>query len=277
MTKIYDLHCHTDQSDGILSPEALVSRAKMQRVDVLAITDHDSIAAISRARQQAKEDDIDLITGVEVSCQWRGRSIHIVGLNFDESDQGLKKALHTQEAKRHQRALKIAEILEKRGFTDTYLGAKQFAGDSAIGRPHFARYLVESGQVKTVQLAFKRYLGAGKPGDIKQSWPDMAEAVSWINEAGGIAVVAHPDKYNLTRTKLCELISEFKSVGGQAIEVISGDQPHASTRRIAELAMDYELLGSCGSDFHAPNNSWQELGKFGKMPDQITPVWSIWA
>ena len=277
MTKIYDLHSHSDQSDGILSPEALVSRAKLHAVDVLALTDHDTLAGVARAQSQAKKENIDVIAGIEFSCQWNGRGIHIVGLNVDVGSPVLVKAVAQQIESRNTRAEMIARKLESLGIDKSLTGAKSLAGPNAvIGRPHFAQFLVNQGYVSNINQAFKRYLGSGKPGDVKQVWPEVGMAVDWINSANGKAVLAHPDKYSLTRTKLCALTEEFAQSGGKAIEVISGKQTKNITENLTCIAEKFNLAGSCGSDFHSPKCAWQELGRFGKMPDRLQPVWELW-
>ncbi len=274
--QLYDLHSHSNCSDGILRPEALLSRAKTQGVTTLALTDHDTIAGYNEAARAASVQGIDLIPGIEFSCLWRGMGIHIVGLNFDPDHSGLVQACQQQSEARSRRAEKIALKLAKCGFEDTLQGAARYAGSGVIGRPHFARYLVDTGAVKNHAEAFKRYLGAGKPGDVKQEWPDIATAVDWINSAGGTAVLAHPDKYNMTRTKLRAVIEEFIEAGGRAMEVVSGRQTPQLTRDMAKLAERYELWASCGSDFHVPDQPWQELGRFSELPDLCDPVWDHW-
>lgn len=272
----HDLHCHSDQSDGILSPEALVSRAKAQGVTVLALTDHDCTTGLKRARQQARIESLDLISGVEFSSQWRGHGIHIVGLNFDPDHPGLQAAVAKQAQKREQRAAVIAERLQARGAEISVAEVRQYAKDGAIGRPHFGQCLVDKGYVKNLNQAFKKYLGAGKPGDVKQHWPEIDEVVSWIKSARGHAVLAHPAKYKMTWTKLCAMVSDFVSAGGEAVEVVSGYQTPNVTRDMARLAQKYGLFASCGSDFHGPDQQWQELGRFSPLPDGLEPIWSIW-
>lgn len=274
--QLYDLHSHSNCSDGILRPQALLSRAKEHGVTTLALTDHDTISGYAEAFSASEDLGIDLIPGIEFSCLWRGMGIHIVGLNFDPRHPELLKACQQQAATRDRRAHKIAERLAKCGFEATLEGAAQFAGSGVIGRPHFARHLVETGAVKNHAEAFKKYLGAGKPGDVKQEWPAIATAVQWINDAGGTAVLAHPDKYNMTRTKLRAVIEEFIDAGGQAMEVVSGRQTPQITVDMARLAERYELWASCGSDFHVPDQPWQELGKFSPLPESCEPVWNHW-
>lgn len=274
---MYDLHTHSYCSDGTLSPTELVQAAHANGVRVLALTDHDTLEGIAEATQAASNnllDDMTIITGIEFSTQWRGRGIHLVGLNVALNSPELQQAVEQQTQVRIKRAQTIAEKLEKAGIKGALDGAKHYAGKGAIGRPHFAKYMVDAGYAGSIPQAFKRYLGAGKVGDVKQCWPDIDEAVHWILAAGGIAVLAHPDKYDLTRTKLYELLGDFVEAGGQAMEVVSGHQDKAVTQKLARAANDFSLLASCGSDFHSPNNTWQSLGGYSPLPDDVAPVWT---
>lgn len=273
---MHDLHTHSLCSDGILRPQALVSRAKMQGVTVLALTDHDSVAGIEEAQLAAQVEGIRLLPGIEFSCLWNGTGIHIVGLNIDPEHPQMQLAIARQAENRETRAVQIGEKLAKVGIPGALAGARRLAGDAVIGRPHFAQYLIETGRVSSVNAAFKKYLGAGKIGDVKQVWPSITEATGWITAAGGVAVLAHPDKYKMTRTKLCKLIEEFVSIGGQGMEVVSGHQSPALTRDLRLIANKYGLYASCGSDFHVPDQPWQELGAFGGLPDDCRPVWELW-
>lgn len=273
---IADLHTHSNASDGILRPEELVSRAKSKGVSLLALTDHDTTAGIDEARREASAQGLGFIAGVEVSTQWAGMGIHIVGLNVEPNEKTLQAALAAQQQTRDQRAQEISQRLARLGFSGCYDGAKRIAGTAEIGRPHFAQHLVNEGVVANTEQAFKKYLGAGKAGDVKQHWPEVGEAVSWIRAAGGKAVIAHPDKYKMTRTKLRLLVEHFKDQGGAAIEVISGLQTPNITRDMAGLCERFELEASCGSDFHQPNAHWQELGSFGTLAPHLMPVWHDW-
>lgn len=273
---MHDLHTHSLCSDGILRPQALVSRAKMQGVTVLALTDHDTVAGIAEAQVAAAAEGIRLLPGIEFSCLWNGIGIHVVGLNIDPNHPQMQEAVRRQGENRDIRAQQIGEKLAKAGVPGAFEGARRIAGDSVIGRPHFAQYLIEKGRVSSVSAAFKRYLGSGKIGDVKQVWPSIEEAVGWIVASGGVAVLAHPDKYKMTRTKLGVLIGDFTGVGGQAIEVVSGQQTADLTQNLRLLANKYGLYASCGSDFHVPDQPWQELGNFGGLPYECRPVWELW-
>lgn len=274
---IYDLHTHSNISDGILDPESLVSRAKAKGVDVIALTDHDSVAGLARARASARDLGLQLVNGIEFSGVWGKSGVHIVGLGIDPGHPVILEAVAHQAEVRELRAQKIGERLARVGVTGVLEGARAIAGDSVIGRPHFARYLVETGAVTGMHQAFKKYLGAGKPGDVKNLWPDMSTVIDWIRAAGGVAVLAHPEKYKMTRTKLRALVADFSEAGGRALEVMSGHQESGVTDRLARLATEQGLYASCGSDFHMPDQPWQELGAFGTMPAACKPVWQLWA
>ncbi|HLV76512.1 MAG TPA: PHP domain-containing protein [Marinobacter sp.] len=268
-----DLHCHTTASDGALAPGDLVLRAVSQGVSHLAITDHDTIQGLAQARGVAGEHGLVLVNGIELSCVWRSQTIHIVGLDFDHTDPALLAALEEQHDNRWRRARLIADKLSKLRVDGLLEKATAQAGDDVPGRPHFARVLIDEGVVTRMDQAFKRYLGAGKPGDVKACWPELAEVVSWIERAGGISVLAHPRKYRMTATKLRELVSDFRRAGGRGIEVSVSGQSSGDLGFVAELARREGLLASQGSDFHFPGAPWCELGRIPKMPDGLEPVW----
>lgn len=268
---IADLHCHTTASDGALAPRELLRRAADHGVGMLAITDHDTVAAYAEL-EDADAGDMRIVTGIELSTQWRGHSIHVVGLRIDLDDPELREAVSSQQDARAKRAVDIATRLEKLGFADALEGARRIAGGTPLGRPHFARHLVASGRVKSISAAFKKYLGPGKPGDVRHYWPPLDTIVGWIRGAGGIAVLAHPGKYRMTNAKVGALADEFTAAGGQAIEVLCGRQSVDLTRKLAKICNDRNLYASCGSDFHTPNQPWSELGSAGTLPPKCAPV-----
>ena len=271
-----DLHCHSLKSDGDLSPSDLVDRAAEQGVTMLALTDHDTINGLAEARARAEMHNIELISGIEFSSVWNGIGIHVVGLGFDETHPEMLAAIARQEDCRLQRAKTIAERLEKLGIKGIWAKAEAIANGAQIGRPHFAQALIDMEKVSNMAQAFKRYLGAGKPGDVKTLWPDITEVVGWIREAGGVAVVAHPDKYKMTNTKLKSMLKAFAEAGGNGLEVVSGATEVTFSRRMVEICNELGFLASQGSDFHGPR-PWSELGKFTKMPEGVNPVWTHWA
>ncbi|WP_101760553.1 PHP domain-containing protein [Oceanicoccus sp. KOV_DT_Chl] len=275
---IVDFHSHSTASDGSLTALELVQRARQQGVELLSITDHDTLAAYRDLAGQSAlhaEEGMHIVTGTELSCTWSRRTIHVVGLNIDLDNPVLLAGVKQLQQARLERAHIISERLAKLGFGGGYEYAAALAGDSQIGRPHFARFLLEKGHVSSESEAFKRYLGAGKTGDVKQTWPLMAEVIGWIIAAGGIAVLAHPLHYKMTATKLRALVTDFKAAGGQALEVISGKQAADRTQYLAKLCEQFQLAGSIGSDFHRPGAGWGELGQMGRLPAHCQPVWAL--
>mgnify|MGYP000205620058 CR=1 FL=1 len=272
----YDLHTHSTASDGSLAPEDLVARAIEHEVDVLALTDHDGTEGIKAAQKAAEGTALQLIDGVELSVSWGSRTVHIVGLNIDINNQSLQEGLFKLREYRVGRAQEIAKRLEKAGITGALDGARKYASDVMLGRVHFAKFLIEQGLAKDNNDVFKRFLVRGKPGYVPGKWASLDEAMSWINNAGGQAVIAHPARYKMTATKLARLTTEFKELGGAAIEVVSGRQHPEEIKTLARLTNKFELLASCGSDFHTPDNTWVELGKLYALPDICTPIWHDW-
>lgn len=270
---LIDLHTHTTASDGELSPAGLLARACEKGLTHIAITDHDTVAGYAGLQVPAA---IELITGIEFSSRWRKIGVHIVGLDIDLNNEKLLGTIEQQQRVRSDRARKIADRLMKTGIADPLSAVSALADGSNIGRPHFARHLVEIGKVKNVQEAFRKYLGAGKAGDVKQGWPTIAEVIDWIESAGGIAVLAHPAHYRLTASKLRELVTEFHAAGGKALEVVSGSQLAPVTRSLARLCNEFGLYASVGSDFHRPDVRWAELGRFAALPADCRPVWHAW-
>lgn len=268
---IYDLHSHTSVSDGALTATDLVQRAIDKGVDALAITDHDTIAAYKTLKGPL--DDIELIAGVEFSTQWENTGIHVLGLNIDLNSDAIKTGTQLQTKARISRARLISEKLAKKGIENAFEGASALASNGYVGRPHFAQYLINIGKVSSMQAAFKKYLGDGKAGDVKQHWAPLPQIIEWIRGANGIAVLAHPLKYKLTNSKLKRLLDDFILAGGQGIEVVSGQQLPQQTQYLAHLCEQKNMLASCGSDFHMPGKHWAELGVFAPLPRNVTPVW----
>lgn len=270
---IVDLHTHTTCSDGSLSPGELLALAAERGIQMLSITDHDTLAAYD-VLVDAPRTGPRLIPGLEISALWQRRDVHILGLNVDPASQTLRERLRGQQSARERRAQRIARRLARRRLPATLEGARRYAGEGVIGRPHFAAYLVELGIVPDVATAFKKYLGAGKVGDVRTQWPSMHEVIGWIEQAGGVPVLAHPAKYGLTATRLRGLVADFKRCGGVAIEVVSGLQQDAQTRGLAKLCREAELLASRGSDFHHRDQRWADLGRGPALPRSVQPVWS---
>jgi predicted metal-dependent phosphoesterase TrpH len=273
----YDLHSHSTASDGTLSPRDLVARAAKAGVRFLALTDHDTTAGAGEAQSAAVSYGLSLIPGVEISVTWNKQTVHIVGLNIDTDNRILQQGLSEMRAFRDWRAKEIAERLEKAGISGAYEGALYHANGAAlVSRTHFARYLVQQGVVSDERKVFKHYLVKGKPGFVPGQWAELDRALGWIHAAGGVAVVAHPARYTMTRSKLRRLLGEFVELGGEAIEVVSGSHSRDDYYAMAKHARDFGLQASAGSDFHSPDNPWIELGKLPSLPDSCRPVWSDW-
>ena len=276
ITPNIDLHSHSTISDGLLTPTELVSYASQNKVQVLALTDHDDIAGLKEAKLMSKKLDIIFINGVEISVTWRKRTLHIVGLNFDESNSLLINGLKKIRQGREERAKKMSHNLGMAGIFDSLDGAKKYAKHSTIGRIHFAQFLVSQGYAKDIKQVFKKFLTPGKPGYVDHEWASLENAVSWITNAGGDAVIAHPGRYDLGKKLYPALLSDFKNFGGTGIEVMSGSQDPSQSKYFAELANEFSLFSSCGSDFHGPGISHRQIGFVRELPDQCRPIWSKW-
>ena len=269
-----DLHCHSQASDGLLTAEAVVKRAAANGVEMIALTDHDTLEGLPEARKTAELHAMRLINGVEISIEWGGIQVHIVGLNFNEQNQTLVDGLQWIRSGRVDRAKKMSAELEKIGISGCFDGAMRHAKNPAlISRSHFARYLVEIGVCKDVRSVFDAYIVPGRPGYVDHRWASLEQAILWVTGAGGVAVLAHPARYKLSRTEMRKFLSEFKDFGGKAIEVTSGSQSLDSANLYATLTREYGLMASCGSDFHGPAESMVDLGQFAALPIGLTPVW----
>lgn len=270
-----DLHTHTSVSDGQLSPTELMQQAEAAGIDILSITDHDSTDAYATLLD-FNSPSLTLIKGIEFSTEWKKIGIHIVGLNIQLDNDAIRSGIDSQHQARQIRAQHIAEKLHALGIENAWERVQEIAGDSVIGRPHFARFLIETGVVKDMNQAFDRYLGSGKAGDVKQFWAPFEHIIQWIRDAGGTAVLAHPSKYKMTRTKLLVLLDEFRDAGGESMEVISGKQTVDVTRNLAQICQQKNLFASCGSDFHQAGQAWSELGNVAALPSDCKAVWENW-
>lgn len=278
----YDLHCHSNVSDGTLTPSELVARAAGRGVKVLALTDHDDTDGLDEARAATAQHGMGFINGVEISVSWRSHTLHIVGLDIDPAYPPLAEGLGSVRSGRGERAQQMADALAKAGIGGTLQGAYRYAANpNIIGRTHFARYLVEAGHCKDVKSVFNRYLVKGKPGYVPHQWANMADAVGWIRGSGGIAVLAHPGRYmcgrnSMGKKTMHELLAEFVECGGQALEVVTGSHTPEQYAEFARYAEEFNLLCSCGSDFHGPDESYRDLGRLPDLPLGCRPVWERW-
>ena len=269
-----DLHAHSTRSDGTLAPAALFERAAGTGVGLFALTDHDALPAID---QPTCVDAMQILSGIELTTLWQGRVIHVLGLRFEPDEAGpLARGVAAQHEARLQRAARIAARLQKRGIEGALEGAMIFAGDGAVGRPHFARWLVQAGHARDLEAAFRLFLSDKLIGTAATVWAPLEDAVRWIVGQGGTAVLAHPAKYRFTHTRLRDLVADFKSAGGAALEVISGPQVPATTRQLADVCRRFELAASAGSDFHGGPEDRARLGHTSFLPDDLVPVWRDW-
>ncbi len=271
-----DLHCHSNLSDGALSPPALLTKALEASIQVLALTDHDTVDGVELMHQAAVGHPIKIINGIELSARWKKYDIHILGLNFDLQNKQMQTLIKRQNESRIARAQQIGEKMKLCGVDDAYNKACDIAGHSRVGRPHFAQIFVNEGLTDDLQTAFKHFLGRGKPAFVPSSWISIAEAVEGITQATGQAVIAHPLKYSLTRSKLHELIHDFKEAGGVGMEVISGEMTTTQIQDMAGLCLRHQLLASTGSDYHGDTLSRISLGRQRQLPLNCIPIWHEW-
>ena len=273
-----DLHCHSAVSDGTLTPEQLAARARANGVDLWSLTDHDEVGGQQRALEAARAEGLRYLTGVEVSVTFADETVHIVGLGFDHTDPRLAEGLADTRDGRGPRAVEMGEQLARVGIAGAYEGALRYVGNPRlISRTHFARFLVETGVCRDTAEVFRRYLVEGKPGYVPHRWARLGDAVRWITQSGGVAVIAHPARYDISPTVEYALFSEFKQHGGQAVEVITGSHTAAEAARYAAMAREFGLAASRGSDFHSPDESHTDLGQLPPLPADLTPVWTLLA
>jgi hypothetical protein len=271
-----DLHCHSNVSDGLLCPAAVVARAAANGVHVLALTDHDDVAGIAEAQVAAEAAGIALVPGVEISVTWEGRTIHIVGLRVDPAHEALGDGLAMIRGGRLERAKRMGEDLAKAGIEGAYAGAlANAANKQMLGRTHFGRWLVAQGHAPDLRTAFRRFLTRGNPGYVEHEWTTLAHAVGWIRAAGGVAVLAHPARYDLDARALHLLLDAFRAQGGEAIEVITASHHPTEYGKYADLARAFGLRASRGTDFHAPGEG-VDIGRLPALPHYCQPVWQGW-
>lgn len=268
-----DLHTHSNCSDGSLTPAQLVASAAAAGVEVLALTDHDTLAGLEAANQSACALSLSLVPGVEISAAWRAQTLHVLGLWIDPAAPGLRRMLSTQEERRRVRMRKICARLDKQGLPGDALLAAVQASPGIPTRSHLAHAMVAGGHVARADQAFRKYLGAGKSASVAADWPALEVVVGWILAAGGVAALAHPARYSLSAGARRQLMTAFAAAGGTALEVVTGTNGAHHVEAMAMLAMNFGMAGSVGSDFHNPGFPWNSLGRLAKLPDCVTPVW----
>lgn len=273
-----DLHCHSVVSDGTLTPEELAARAAANGVQLWALTDHDEVGGQHRAAAAAAANGLRYLTGVEISVTFCEQTVHIVGLGFDADDAEITQGLYDTRGGRGKRAQEMAEQLARVGIHGAYEGALQFVGNpELISRTHFARFLVDRGHCRDTSEVFRKYLTEGKPGYVPHRWATLKDAVHWIRNAGGLAIIAHPGRYPFSANEEYALFTEFKGHGGEGVEVVTGSHSPAEFIEYADKAREYGLAASRGSDFHSPDESHCDLGKLPPLPGDLQPVWELLA
>lgn len=270
---VIDLHMHSTASDGHLTPAELVTEANRLGVRTMALTDHDTVAGLPQAAETCEKLGLTLIPGTEISCVWEGKELHLIALGITPDEPGLARFLADQNARRADRAQRIAERLRRLGLPDLLPAARRAAGGGQISRPHFAAALVELGCCPSRAEAFRRLLRAGKPGHVRTEWPTMEQTVETVHAAGGVAVLAHPLAYQLTLAWLRRILTAFVENGGEGIEVVSGPATENDVRSAAALARRFGLYASTGSDFHDPASPWIRPGAMAPLPATLPPIW----
>jgi len=276
-----DLHSHSTASDGTLDAATLAARAKANGVELWALTDHDELVGLPAARAAARANELAFVDGIEVSVTFAGHTVHIVGLGIDPSNDELAAGIAEVRAGRELRAKQMGDGLAQIGIKGAYEGAIALAPNPhLVSRTHFGRFLVANGIAPDMQSVFRRYLTEGKPGYVEHRWARLGDAVRWIRAAGGVAVIAHPGRYKFTPTEEYALFSEFQAHGGEGVEVVTGSHHAGDIVKYTDMALEFGLLASRGSDFHDPEESRLDLGL---LPDRLTlsakltPVWSRWS
>lgn len=270
-----DLHLHSTASDGRLDPASLMRHACDCGVAVAALTDHDTTSGLEAAASEAAALGMSFVPGVEISSEWRGRTIHVLGLAIDPAAPGLVAGLEGLRAERGRRAQEIASRLDAAGAPGTEALQRVLTLAELPTRTHFARALAELGAARSLAEAFERYLGRGRPAAVRSRWPAVTEAVGWIRAAGGVPVLAHPLRYMLSGGARRDLCREFREAGGLAMEVVCGGASRAQVAQAESLAARTGLAGSVGSDFHDPRVPWNPPGRLAKLPGAVPAVWSI--
>ncbi|MES2719552.1 MAG: PHP domain-containing protein [Pseudomonadota bacterium] len=274
---VIDLHSHSQCSDGSLSPADLVALAVRAGVKALALTDHDSVDGIREAQIAAEGTGLTLIAGVELSAIWGVHNIHVVGLQVDIENPILKAGLAQQAGARAERGRQMGAKLEALGLKGAYEGALALASSpDGLSRTHMAQWLFDAGHVSTIQQAFDKYLGPRKPAAVPMPWASLADVVAWIKAAGGVAIVAHPGRYDMSRTKMRQLLADFKALGGDGMEVATATEKPDMVAYLGRLSQQLELLASQGSDYHGKPAPWIALGRFPTLPAGCVPIWTAW-
>ena len=268
-----DLHNHSYYSDGLFSPSEVVKYADEAGCDLFALTDHDTTDGLSEAKQMADKLSVDLVSGVEISAFWRNMTIHVIGLDIDIDNDILQAGLGHNQQLRKDRAEKIAFELWRAGIKDALEKTQALSKKDMLTRTHFAQMLIREGYCKDMKSVFRRYLNGKKPGGVRVEWKNIDEVVGWIHAAGGKAVLAHPFRYRMTQTKIKNMLTNFKEVLGDGIEVVTATSTDEEITLSNQWAKEYKLLSSCGSDYHGWSNQRIQIGCLRDLPNLDNAIW----
>ena len=268
-----DLHNHSYYSDGVLSPAEVVRLACQAECDLFSLTDHDTTDGIAEAQLEADSLNLKLVNGVEISALWGNMAIHILGLGIDINNDILQTGLEHNQKLRKERAEKIALGLWRSGIKDALEKTQSFSKTDMLTRTHFAQMLISEGYCKDMKAVFRRYLTGKKPGGVRVEWKEFDEIVHWIHAAGGKALIAHPFRYRMTHTKIQTMLNDFKCVLGDGIEVVTGTSSDEEIQLGSQWAGKYNLLATCGSDFHGWPNQRVRIGNLRDLPDPEKAIW----
>jgi 3',5'-nucleoside bisphosphate phosphatase len=269
-----DLHNHSYYSDGFFSPAEVVNFAYEAGCNLFSLTDHDTTDGILEAQLEANKVGLKLINGVEISAFWRNMAIHIVGLGVDLDNDMLQTGLDFNKVLRKERAEKIALGLRRSGIKGALEKAQNLSGGHMLTRTHFAQMLINEGYCKDMKAVFRRYLSGKKPGGVRVEWKAFDEVVHWIHSAGGRAIIAHPFRYQMTHTKIKNMIKDFKEVSGDGFEVINANSSKEEVSIGNQWSEELDLLTSSGSDFHGWPNQRAQIGNLIDMPNPKRAIWS---
>jgi len=268
-----DLHNHSYYSDGVLSPSEVIKLASQAECDLFSLTDHDTTDGIAEAQLEANKLNLNLVNGVEISALWRNMAIHILGLGIDINNEILQTGLEHNQKLRKERAEKIALGLCRSGIKDALEKTQSFSKTDMLTRTHFAQMLISEGYCKDMKAVFRRYLTGKKPGGVRVEWREFDEIIHWIHAAGGKALIAHPFRYRMTHTKIKTMLNDFKCVLGDGIEVVTGTSSNEEIQLGNQWAGKYNLLATCGSDFHGWPNQRVRIGNLRDLPDPEKAIW----
>jgi len=268
-----DLHNHSYYSDGVLSPTEVVRLANQAECDLFSLTDHDTTDGIAEAQLEADLLNLNLVNGVEISALWQNMAIHILGLGIDIKNDILQTGLEHNQKLRKERAEKIALGLWRSGIKDALEKTQSFSKTEMLTRTHFAQMLISEGYCKDMKAVFRRYLTGKKPGGVGVQWEGYDDVVKWIHAAGGKALIAHPLRYRMTHTKIKKMIIDFKDALGDGLEVVTGTSSQDEINLSSQWTKDYNLLASCGSDFHGWPNQRLRIGNLKDLPDTDKAIW----